>query len=137
MINISIIALTITSLAGSVPSCERNTHDYAGEANHVAISQDRVAFSSWWANQGQSEDLIVLECATGQGIAARTFEIDMSEEPPFDNRFTAWDILAEIEGSGFLLTLDQMAERFDQINAPTRKIFMKEACACKAAENLR
>ncbi|MEO0342291.1 MAG: hypothetical protein AAF198_02530 [Pseudomonadota bacterium] len=133
MIAAFLVPFTVAPIIG-LPSCERDIGDYASEANHMVIGQDRVAYTSSWAGDGVKEDLIVVHCPTGEGISVRTLEIAFSDRNPFDYRFAVWDELAKIEGSGFLLTLDQMAERFGAIDAETHRVFMKETCACQAME---
>ncbi|MEM9715784.1 MAG: hypothetical protein AAF826_04630 [Pseudomonadota bacterium] len=116
--------------------CTRNTHTYAGEQDHRVLGQNRVAYTSWWANLGQSHDLNILSCETDAGFQVRTHEIDMTEDSPFDHRDKADRLLTEMEASGFLFTLDQMETRFQENGLKTTQFTDDEACACAVLEEL-
>ena len=116
--------------------CTRNTHTYAGEQDHRVLGQNRVAYTSWWAQLGQSHDLNVVSCETQMGFAIRTHEIDMTDDSPFDRRDAVDRLLTEMDASGFLLTLDQMESRFQERGFTTRELTNEEACACQVLERL-
>jgi len=125
-----IIAMTIGM--PDLSACTRNTHTYAGEADHQVLGQNRVAFTSWWAQLGQSQDLVILSCDTGEGLSVRMREYDMTENSPFDRRDEALSALAKMERSGFLFTLDQIAENYARSKFDATRISMDKACACEA-----
>ncbi|MEM0976899.1 MAG: hypothetical protein AAGJ34_05140 [Pseudomonadota bacterium] len=132
MIGALSLALTIPTV--DLSACTRNTHIYAGEQDHRVLGQNRVAYTSWWAHLGQSQDLVILSCDSGDGLSIRMQEFDMTENSPFDRRPEALKALMDMEASGFLLTLDQIDDRYTKRGFSTTKINMADACACAALE---
>ena len=56
----------------------------------------------------------------------------MSEDSPFDRKAEAEDVLASLEGSGFLFTLDQIEKQYTTKRFKSERIFVENACACEA-----
>ena len=87
----------------------------------------------WWSQEGTSELLNVMDCATGQQLMARTQEENMSDRLPVDRTEDALGVIARHEsGSRIFATLDRIAADLDFARDVSVITATNETCACAA-----
>ncbi|MEL6609905.1 MAG: hypothetical protein AAFO93_13420, partial [Pseudomonadota bacterium] len=125
----------LPAAAIDLSACARTTHiSHAGEAGHRDLGEGRVAWGDWWAQEGTSTDIMVVECASGDAVRARVAEANMSSEPAFDKTDRAISAIEQVHsGARVFATLDRVAAALDRDARRIERVTLtSEPCACAA-----
>lgn len=123
------------SSALALSECTRTTHiSHGGEAFHRDMGEGRVAWLDWWSQEGMAHDIMLVECASGDALRARTAEENMSRRAPFHKTEAAVAILeTEHAGSRAFATLPRIAAALGKKAEDIALITLAaEPCACAA-----
>ncbi len=140
MIRLAAYLLAFTA-AGSAQAltladCDRTTHiSHGGETAHVDLGEGRVMWRDWWSQEGTATDIVIVDCAPGAALKARTAEERMSDRAPFDKTEKALAIVAaQEEGARVFATLPRIAEELKPVARDIALTTLtEEPCACAAA----
>jgi len=119
----------------AIESCARTTHiSHAGETAHRDLGEGRVLWQNWWAQEGTATDLVVVDCASGNGLRARVAEANMSAERPFDKTNRALSSVELIHDSARVFaTFERLETALSRdVRRIERLALTKEPCACAA-----
>ena len=128
------LALAFPASALTLEACNRTTHNaHAGEARHQVFDGGRVAWVDWWSNEGVYNDLVVMDCETGDFLKARTLDEGITDRW-FNRRTQALEVLAShMKVAPSLFTFTGLA---DALKGNGRNIEIAsataESCACAA-----
>ena len=133
--SICLAMLASPSIALTLADCTRVTHaSHGGEARHVDLGADRVAWVSWWSQEGVFTDFHVAECDAGRALTTRAREENIK-----DRWFNRTDAVSEIldrhiARAPALFSLEALAADLKTTGEDTRIEAMdQEPCACAAA----
>lgn len=98
------------------------------------LGEGRVIWRDWWAQEGTATDLVVVDCASGQGLRARVAEANMSAALPFDKTDRALKAVDRVHaGARVFATFERLEEALDRDARRIEHIVLtKEPCACAA-----
>ncbi|MEM9795109.1 MAG: hypothetical protein AAF919_01380 [Pseudomonadota bacterium] len=132
-------ALLLLFTAGPVTAldlaaCTRVTNpSHGGEARHVDMEGDWVAWIEWWSQEGVFTDLKVADCVDHRLMTARLREENIRDRA-FDRRAAAaqaFDTYAR-RASAFY-DLDELATAMERVARDVRvEPMMAEVCGCAA-----
>ncbi|MCC1492318.1 hypothetical protein [Cognatishimia sp. F0-27] len=127
-----ISALAATPALSDEALCE--TRDWAAhEHGHRDLGHGRVAWMWSWSAEGVADDILVMDCATGQGLRARARAERMTAPLPYDRRARAARVLQRAADAPHFFRFDRLAEAFDTIHVPSEPLARDtEPCACAA-----
>lgn len=120
----------------SLAECTRTTHiSHGGEAAHRDLGEGRVAWESWWSQEGVYLDLHVADCGTGEHLTTRAREERMSERAPFDRTEAVRAALeTELAAAPSLFSFERLANALKTKGRDTEiAALAEEPCACAAA----
>lgn len=131
---LALFALVGPASALTLEACDRTTHNaHAGEARAQAFDGGRVAWVEWWSNEGVYNDLVVMDCKTGDFLKARTLDEGISDRW-FNRRADALDVLeTQMAVAPSLFSFTRLAEALKDVGRNiTLASATDESCACAA-----
>ena len=136
----SLMASVLAVIAGqgqalTLEACTRTTHiSHGGEAFHRDLGEGRVAWLDWWSQEGMAHDIMIVDCAPGAALRARTAEENMSARAPFHRTEDAVQIIdQQHKASRAFATLPRIAAALDKkAEDITLSTLTEEPCACAA-----
>lgn len=136
LICLAVLSVTApVALALPLAQCTRITHvSHGGQAGHRDMGEGRVAWLDWWSQEGSAHDIIIVECASGAALRARTAEENMSSRAPFHRTERAVEIIDDAhQGARVFATLEKIAAALDKTAKDIALITLPtETCACAA-----
>ena len=135
-----LLASLVAGIAGqgsalTLAECTRTTHiSHGGEAFHRDLGEGRVAWLDWWSQEGMAHDIMIVDCAPGDALRARTAEENMSRRAPFHRTEDAVEIIdQQHKASRAFATLPRIAEALKKKAKDIELTTLTdETCACAA-----
>lgn len=116
--------------------CERITHvAHGGQSGHSDLGEGRVIWLDWWNQEGIAEDLVLVECASGDALRFRTVEENMNRRLPLRKTDEAMRIVAtEHKAARVFATLPRIAAAVEGVarDVTLFSLASHETCACSA-----
>jgi len=117
----------------TLADCTRTTHiSHGGEAFHRDLGEGRVAWLDWWSQEGMAHDVMIVDCAPGDALRARTAEENMGPRAPFHNTEDAVKIIDDQhKAARVFATLPRIAAALKKdAKDITLSTLKAEPCAC-------
>ena len=130
---ISMALLASPAAAVSAGDCLRRVDTYAFERDQTDLGLGRVSWTWSWTAEGVADDLFLADCASGEAIAARKRDENMTSPVPYDRRPRARRVLETLKQGPQFLTMARATEAFEDQRIPVRALTLShEPCACAA-----